>query len=218
MAAVADEILELFLTQCGLAWSIIPWQQHVSLNNEWETLYGNFHHWLRKKQGAKAQFEYSHQSAEKLMIVPFLGNVAGPHSINKRGPRKAAYECRGNGAVPDLSSFANTDFFIVPDDFSWTMIHTHEDYGLGGPYFIRKEWLDSPTRGQGRLLDSAGPRWYCPLLKRDIEQGLCLDINFQRLKYCKPDVLKDAQQETGKTFEEISSICEACPNQPLRDE
>ena len=60
--------------------------------------------------------------------------------------------------------------------------------------------------------------WYCPLLKRKIAEGLCLDINYQLLRLCKPDVLTDAQRETGKTTEEISSICEACPNQPLREE
>jgi hypothetical protein len=57
-----------------------------------------------------------------------------------------------------------------------------------------------------------------PLLKRDIPEGLCLDINYQRLKFFKPDVLTDAQRETGKSVEEVSSICEACPNQPLREE
>lgn len=145
MVAIADESLEQFLTQCGLAWSVIPKERHVSLNNEWETLYGNFRHWLRQKEGAKAQFEYSQQSAETFMIVPFLGNVAGPHSINKPGARKAAYECHGDGTLPDLSAFAPTDFFVVPEDFSWTMMHTHEDYGFGGPYFVRKDWLGPPT-------------------------------------------------------------------------
>lgn len=60
--------------------------------------------------------------------------------------------------------------------------------------------------------------WYCPLLKREISEGLCLDINCQRLQLFKADVLADAQRETGKTIDEISSICEACPNQPLRVE
>ena len=60
--------------------------------------------------------------------------------------------------------------------------------------------------------------WYCPLLKGDISDGLCLDINSQRLGWFKPDVLTAAQQKSGKTVEELSSICEACPHQPLRDE
>jgi hypothetical protein len=144
LATVADNNLEQFLTQCGLTWSIIPLERHFSLSNHWETMYGNFSHWLRQKQGTKSQFEYSHESAEAFMVVPFLGNVGGVHSINKPGPRKAAYECRGDGPLPDLSAFAETDFFIVPGDFSWTMVHTHEDYGLGGPYFVRKDWLGSP--------------------------------------------------------------------------
>lgn len=146
MATVADERLEQFLTQCGLAWSVIPLERHTSLNNEWEGVFGNFHRWLRHKEGAKAQFEYGQQSAAGLKIIPFLGNVAGPHSINKRGPRKAAYECHGDGTLPDLSAFANTDFFIVPNDFTWTMIHTHEDHGFGGPYFVCWDWLGPAVR------------------------------------------------------------------------
>lgn len=60
--------------------------------------------------------------------------------------------------------------------------------------------------------------WYCPLFKREIPEGLCLDINYPRLQLCKADVLMDAQQETSKTVEEVSVICEVCPNQPLRHE
>jgi hypothetical protein len=60
--------------------------------------------------------------------------------------------------------------------------------------------------------------WHCPLFKRYIAEGLCLDINYQLLKLFKADVLTDAQRETGKTIQEITSICEACPNQPLREE
>jgi hypothetical protein len=60
--------------------------------------------------------------------------------------------------------------------------------------------------------------WYCPLLKREIPEGLCLDINYQRLQVCKADVLTDAQLESGKTLQELSSTCEACPNQPLPEE
>jgi hypothetical protein len=141
---VAAEDLERFLTQRAAAWSIVPWERHRTLNNRWTSLYGDFRQWVRYKQGGKAQFEYSKQVAEQLLIVPFLGDIAGPHSIGKSGPRKAAYECECDGPPPDLSAFANTDFFIAPDDLSWTMIHTHEDYSLGGPYFVRKEWVRPP--------------------------------------------------------------------------
>jgi hypothetical protein len=60
--------------------------------------------------------------------------------------------------------------------------------------------------------------WFYPLVNREIPEGLCLDINYQRLQFFKADVLADAQRETGKTIEEVSAICEVCPNQPLRQE
>jgi hypothetical protein len=62
------------------------------------------------------------------------------------------------------------------------------------------------------------PDWYCPLLKRTIEEGRCYDINVERLGYFKPDTLADAQRRTGLTVEEVSAVCEACPNLPLRSE
>jgi hypothetical protein len=58
--------------------------------------------------------------------------------------------------------------------------------------------------------------WACPLLNRQIAEGLCLDINYERLRLFNAGVLSDAQRETGKTLEEINGICEVCPNQPLR--
>jgi len=62
------------------------------------------------------------------------------------------------------------------------------------------------------------PCWHCPLLNRDIPDGLCLDINYQRLKFFKPNDLTKAMQETGKSIEDITLICEACPNQPLTEQ
>jgi hypothetical protein len=58
--------------------------------------------------------------------------------------------------------------------------------------------------------------WLCPLLHRRIAQGLCLDVNYELLNLAKLGVLGEVHLETGKTTEEIASICEACPNQPLR--
>src|SRR5438477_6547445 len=46
VATVADDRLELFLTQCGLAWTAIPLERHFSLSNDWDTLYGDVSHWF----------------------------------------------------------------------------------------------------------------------------------------------------------------------------
>lgn len=122
----------------------MPWERHIIISNEWQILFANAHYWLRQKQGTKAQFEYSQQSAQTFMIVPFLCNISAPLSIRFRGPRKAAYECHGDGTLPDLSEFRDIEFFVIPDDLAWTMIHTHEDYGFGGPYFVHRDWQGTP--------------------------------------------------------------------------
>jgi hypothetical protein len=62
------------------------------------------------------------------------------------------------------------------------------------------------------------PCWHCPLLDRDIAEGLCLDINYELLNIAALGLIAEIRQETGKSAEEVSSTCEACPNQPLREE
>ena len=55
----------------------------------------------------------------------------------------------------------------------------------------------------------------CPLLAREIADGLCLDINYQWRGMFKPDVLVTVSASTGKTVEQISATCRICPHQPL---
>jgi hypothetical protein len=61
-------------------------------------------------------------------------------------------------------------------------------------------------------------QWYCPLLNAMIEEGRCLDINYQRVGLFTPDALAEAMAATGLTVEGVSAICTACPNQPLAPE
>ena len=48
--------------------------------------------------------------------------------------------------IPDLGQFCNLDFAMVATDFSWTMVYTHEDFALGGPYFTERGWIVDPKR------------------------------------------------------------------------
>jgi hypothetical protein len=144
---VTDERLEHYLAQQGVVWEVIPPFRQSALEGEWNSVYGDV--WklgLRRTHGVRAENEYSQRSATLFLIVPFLGKQAGPHGLGKRGPRTAAYECRGTGELPNLSEFSHLDFFVASPDLSWTMLHTHEDYSLGGPYFMERSWLARPTR------------------------------------------------------------------------
>jgi hypothetical protein len=92
------------------------------------------------KHWARADHEYQQQPCDHYLVVPFSAGVDGlPVHVLSR--TVGAYECRGP-LVP-LGAFCNVEFFVCPPDLSWAVIHTHEDHALGGPYFIRAEWLPS---------------------------------------------------------------------------
>jgi len=93
--------------------------------------------WLRVSPDRLAMHMSSYSQGNRFQLV--RGG-----SIPRK--RTAAYNCHSDGKLPDLSSFHNIEFFIAPTDLSWTLIHTHEDGGLGGPYFVRQDWLVPPTR------------------------------------------------------------------------
>lgn len=60
--------------------------------------------------------------------------------------------------------------------------------------------------------------WYCPLFHKQIAEGKCLDINFERLGYMSIGALCEVTRLTGAREPEISTTCESCPNVPLRDD
>jgi hypothetical protein len=60
--------------------------------------------------------------------------------------------------------------------------------------------------------------WYCPLYQKDINEGLCLDINYERLEYFKSCTLKNTINMLYKSLKEISLTCDNCPNCPLNKE
>ncbi|MBL0318616.1 MAG: hypothetical protein IPP74_04915 [Alphaproteobacteria bacterium] len=63
--------------------------------------------------------------------------------------------------------------------------------------------------------DIKAARWLCPLLKKEINEGTCLDINYQRLELFKKDILKDIMKEKRYTLSDVNNTCENCPNLPL---
>ena len=55
----------------------------------------------------------------------------------------------------------------------------------------------------------------CPLLQRRIAEGLCVDINLERIGAFKPESLAEAMRESHKSVGEVSAVCERCPNRPV---
>jgi hypothetical protein len=57
--------------------------------------------------------------------------------------------------------------------------------------------------------------WYCPLYKRDIASGKCLDINFELLCYLAAGNIEEVGGLTGLDGEGIRQVCAMCSNQPF---
>ena len=134
-----DESLQDVLSRAGVEWDRLSDRARVEAETAWRRVYGRaFRGRPRLRHGAKADYEYRCQAGDHYLIVPFSAGVPGlPVHVYRQAI--AAYECRG--PLIALGAFCDAEFFISPPDLSWSMIHTHEDHALGGPYFIQAEWV-----------------------------------------------------------------------------
>ncbi len=63
-------------------------------------------------------------------------------------------------------------------------------------------------------MENKDNRWHCPLLKKIIDEGYCLDINYQRKGYFQDDVLSHVKLITKMDLLEINVICDNCVHNP----
>jgi hypothetical protein len=137
--------LQQYLTVSLVDWNRLDETAQRSKEDEWRSIFGKAFRALpgrrwrpRFRRGAKAEYEYLSEPTTNFLIVPFSSNIKGlpMHLI---GHSMGAYECHGK--LLPLGAFCEVEFFISSIDFQWTMVHTHEDYAIDGPFFIRKEWV-----------------------------------------------------------------------------
>ena len=93
----------------------------------------------RYRQGAKALHEYLNEQATRWRLIPFLSAVSGT-SVHVLALALSAFECEG--PLLELDDFRNVEFSVSPPDLAWTLVRTHEDFALGGPYFVRAGWVE----------------------------------------------------------------------------
>jgi hypothetical protein len=65
------------------------------------------------------------------------------------------------------------------------------------------------------VTDATKKEWYCPLYEKDIAEGKCLDINYERLGYMNSGCLAEVDRLTGKNKSDVDRTCESCPNLPV---
>jgi hypothetical protein len=136
---VRDDELCDYLSRSGVKWTPLDESSSEAAERAWREIYGQaFVGRPRLRQGARAEHEYQQEKCSCFLIVPFTSKIDGL-PIHIVGRSMGAYDCCG--PLVSLAAFHDAEFFVCPTDLSWTTVHTHEDYGHGGPFFFRQDWL-----------------------------------------------------------------------------
>jgi hypothetical protein len=133
------EELETYLKSEGVVFERLDRDSRSEIAQRWKCIFGNaFQTGKRFKEGVKAWYALTQLKTEEFYLFSLtdglsLRGFCGNH--NTWGYRCAA------GKIPDLGPFATMEFILVAFDFSWTMVYTHEDFALCGPFFAEMEWV-----------------------------------------------------------------------------
>jgi hypothetical protein len=88
---------------------------------------------VRVLNGGKAGVAYQAETASRILVCP-------------EDPRLPAVKML-DALLPDFRP-ESEDVLVWPEDLSWMMTFTHEE-SLGlGPYFARREWMDTADVGE----------------------------------------------------------------------
>ncbi|AHF11240.1 hypothetical protein DEHRE_02270 [Dehalobacter restrictus DSM 9455] len=58
-------------------------------------------------------------------------------------------------------------------------------------------------------------KYFCPIFQREIDNGKCLDINFEIEKIKKPEEIILIKRILGFNESKIKCICMSCKNYPM---
>ena len=137
--------LEAFLEAQGVVFDRLRHEDRSVAVRQWTSSFGNafpdgvrfFRHGKQHKgykEGVKAQYAFSQVNRGNFLLISITNELGIWRSSEHL--HAWAYKCSAP-EIPDLGQFCNLDFVVVASDFLWTMVYTHEDFVMGGPYFVR---------------------------------------------------------------------------------
>ena len=103
-------------------------------HKNWSAIFGHFSNGTLCRHGRPAMDEFLSMHGQNFLVL-FLSDHVTAFPVSRTARRCAVLAA--NGPLVDLSTFHNLEFAITPESFEWTLVHTHEDWGCGGPYFVR---------------------------------------------------------------------------------
>lgn len=136
MSVMIDELVEC-LRRSKVCVEAIPRAEKYRLWECWlDAFKAMFEEHVSKKEGAKARHAYRMENAREWLILS-IDDSTYISFAHTSGP---SFGLRCAGPLVPLDTFCGIEFVVAPDDLAWTMVHTHEDDGYGGPWYTRADW------------------------------------------------------------------------------
>ncbi len=133
--ALLDEFVS-WLNGHGVTLTELSRKDSFAITKQWTSVFADPFSNLHETKGPKAVTYWLASPGDDLILLFLSARItAFPLSENSRPCTAHRY----SGPVIDLSSYNELEFAVFPDSYAWTLVHTHEDGSLGGPYFIRNE-------------------------------------------------------------------------------
>ena len=123
-----------YLTEHDVSLSERTQRESFAITKHWTSVFGKTLNESSETVGSNAVRQWLLTKDNNLVLL-FLSSriTAFPISENSRPCHAFTY----SGSAIDLSHYHELEFAVFPESYAWTLIHTHEDFALGGPYFIR---------------------------------------------------------------------------------
>ncbi len=126
-----DEFL-LYLGGCGVSLEELSRKESFAVTKRWTSVFARGGEGVVEVCGARAVGEWLGCAGGGLIMLFLSSGIAAfPVSRNSR----ACSAFRYCGPVVDLSDYHELEFAVFPGSYEWTLVHTHEDFAMGGLIF-----------------------------------------------------------------------------------
>jgi hypothetical protein len=108
-------------------------KQSFAIQKKWTSTFCGSPREASEVVGRRAIEEFLSAPIQDYVILFLSSKInAFPVSTNQRPCSAFSF----TGKPVDLSEFHELEFAVFPESYEWTIVHTHEDWSLGGPYFV----------------------------------------------------------------------------------
>ncbi len=128
-----------FLAQKGISLVELSRTDSFKIQKRWTSIFARFKGSTRHCHGARAVAKFLDQTDGELILL-FLSSRIQAFPLHANPRSCSAFEYAGPKV--DLSEYHDLEFAVFPDTYAWSLVHTHEDFSLGGPYFIRSSDIE----------------------------------------------------------------------------